>query len=57
MTVKELKEMLNKCDDNAIVFVGCEGYTNLDNGETDLMKNEKGDIIVADSCYYNGEYV
>lgn len=56
MTVKELKELLNKCDD-ALVFVGCEGYTNLESGETDIMTNERGDILIVDSCYYDGEYV
>lgn len=57
MTVKELMELLAKCDENALVFVGCEGYTNLEDGETDIMTNERGDILIVDSCYYDGEYV
>lgn len=57
MTVKELMELLIKCDENALVFVGCEGYTNLESGETDIMTNERGDVLIVDSCYYDGEYV
>lgn len=57
MTVKELKEMLNKCNDCANVFVGCEGYTNTEEGETKIIKNNNGDIVIVDDCYYQGKYI
>ena len=56
MTVKKLKEILNKYNDNAKVYVGCQGYTNFDDPideyticiEEDVTHN----VFITDGCGY-----
>lgn len=53
MTVKELKEILNQYDDSTLVFVGCEGYHNMDDLESETrVETVKGCLLISDSCYY-----
>ncbi len=59
MTVKELIEKLNKIDDkNAIVHVGCQGYTSIDDPADEYeirLHNIENGILISDVAYY-GEY-
>lgn len=55
MLVKELKELLNKCNDESNIFVGCEGYSNYMDSESDtnLLIDDLGNYILVDNCYYS----
>ena len=59
MTVKELKNILDMIDENAKVYVNCQGYTNLTDPDDEYMitvadvETEKGDVYVfiGDGCF------
>ena len=57
MTVKELIEKLNKIDDkNAIVHIGCQGYTTVDDPDDEYdirVYNTSKGAFICDSGYYN----
>ncbi len=59
MKVKELKAVLDRFDENAIVYVGCQGYSNFevpaDEYVINVRKLNTGEnaILVADSGYYD----
>ena len=51
MTVKELKQILEKENENARIYVGCEGYTNYDEyGICVYRMNYNQNILIADCC-------
>lgn len=57
MTVKELKKVLEKFDDDTEICVGCQGYTNRCESydmfiyeETDEQENL---ILITDACNYS----
>ena len=58
MTVKELIAKLNRIEDkNALVFVGCQGYTNFNDPDDEYTvriytTNNKRDVLISDNAYY-----
>lgn len=56
MTVKELKEILSKCDDNNIIVVGCQGYTSIFEGVAEEVRvKQNGNIVlISDNCFVEG---
>ncbi len=56
MTVKELKQILEQYDDSTLVFVGCEGYHNMDDLESETSAGTvKGCLLISDNCYYESK--
>ena len=60
MKVKDLKKSLERFDDDAIIYVGCEGYSNYENPKDEYVINirkivseSENAILIADSCYYD----
>lgn len=61
MTVQELIDKLNKIKNkNAVVYTGCQGYTNYDDPKTEytirIHKTKDGGVLIHDHCYYECTY-
>lgn len=59
MTVKELRSILFECNDDDLVIVGCEGYTN--DGDSDygikvIERKDEKQVLICDNCYYGENY-
>ncbi len=59
MTVKDLKSSLERFDDEDIVYVGCQGYSNFEDPDDEYVINirkldtKESAILIADASYYN----
>lgn len=52
MKIKELIEMLSKLNQDANIYVACQGYSNAfdDDNNTLLVKINKDNYVLADEC-------
>ena len=54
MTVKELKEILLKCNDDSEIVIGCQGYLTEYNAYDEIRVKENGNAVyITDNCFYN----
>ena len=57
LTIKELKAVIQDMDDDANIYVGCQGYTNYgecQDNETKAFVHD-GNLFVTDSCKLEGK--
>ena len=55
MTVNELIKELEKLPKDKNVFVGCQGYTSINEYDISLkVKNHKTGVYILDNCFYEG---
>ena len=54
MTVSELVILLLNQNPDKKVYIGCQGYTNVDDKEnnTQITLTKDGDVLIHDECYY-----
>lgn len=54
MTVSELVILLLNQNPDKKVYIGCQGYTNVEDKEnnTQIALTKDGDVLIHDECYY-----